>query len=654
MSAGEFGHRVADAGRRRRWARRQVRPGEVVPLPVGMATERSFSATVPPSVRDQVPAAAAQSVIAAAERVLDGSWTVLGVVRQDSATPEWFTDPVTGRDAPAERLAFRINHRDEAETGNIKQVWEMSRHHQVTVLATAWWLSGRECYADAVADQLRSWWRANPFLSGVHWTSGIEIGVRLLSWVWVRRLMDDWPKVTDLFENDDNALRQIAWHQEFLAAFPSRGSSANNHVIAEAAGLLAAACAFPWYADTPAWRQESAALLERELAANTFESGLNREQATDYHRFVLELALSAAAEADVAGHPLSEQTWQCLARMADAGAAVLDVAGHPPRQGDGDEGRALVVDDPRADPWAVALGSAGAVLGAPTWWPDFNGSVQPVLLAQLCHSRHPQRYEVRPDRFVDAGLTLLRSRPVDGPEIWCRCDSGPHGFLSIAAHAHADALSLEVRHDGVELLVDPGTYCYHGEPEWRQWFRSTLAHNTVQLAGVDQSRSGGPFMWTSHARSSTLQCEQGDLPVQTWTGQHEGYRNLETPAVHRRHVSLDSPGRTLTVTDIIATGDRPRLAMAWHLGPQVRVELDGARARLSWTCDGRQREGLLLLPDRLEWSARCGERNPVFGWYSPRFGQRVPATSLVGRGSAQPGTELVTLLQLPGSINALA
>ena len=42
--------------------------------------------------------------------------------------------------------------------------------------------------------------------------------------------------------------------------------------------------------------------------------------------------------------------------------------------------------------------------------------------------------------------------------------AGPHGFLSIAAHAHADALSVEVRHGGVEILVDPGTYCYHGEP----------------------------------------------------------------------------------------------------------------------------------------------------------------------------------------------
>ena len=132
----------------------------------------------------------------------------------------------------------------------------MSRHHHITVLAAAWWLTQDERYADAAAEQLRSWWSANPFLTGVHWTSGIEAGIRLISWTWIRRLLDDWPKVGDLFEHNDDAVRQIGWHQEFLAAFPSRGSSANNHVLAEAAGRLVAACAFPWYARSPEWRAE--------------------------------------------------------------------------------------------------------------------------------------------------------------------------------------------------------------------------------------------------------------------------------------------------------------------------------------------------------------------------------------------------------------
>ena len=366
------------------------------------------------------------------------------------------------------------------------------------MLAAAWWLTQDERYAETAGDQLRSWWRANPFLTGVHWTSGIEAGIRLISWTWIRRLLNDWPKVGDLFEHNDDALRQIAWHQEFLAAFPSRGSSANNHVIAEASGRLLAACAFPWYARTPQWRRSAAALMERELAANTFDDGLNRELATDYHRFVLELGLVAAVEADACGQPLSPATWGRLTRMLDAGAAILDTRGRPPRQGDGDEGRALVVDDPERDPWATVLAAGGALLGAPTWWPPFPGAVQATVLSAIGRSRQLPRPRNRPRRFADAGMVILRSRPQDGPEIWCRCDGGPHGFLSIAAHAHADALSLEVRHDGVDILADPGTYCYHGEPPWREWFRSTAAHNTIEIGGVSQAESGGPFLWTTH------------------------------------------------------------------------------------------------------------------------------------------------------------
>ena len=71
---------------------------------------------------------------------------------------------------------------------------------------------------EAVATQLRSWWAANPFLSGIHWTSGIELGVRLLSWVWIRRLLDGWSGAGPLFEGNRTFLRQLHHHQEWLAA----------------------------------------------------------------------------------------------------------------------------------------------------------------------------------------------------------------------------------------------------------------------------------------------------------------------------------------------------------------------------------------------------------------------------------------------------
>jgi hypothetical protein len=647
MSPTEVLYRALDSGRRKIWAYRQVRPGHAAALPRDTLEERSFASVLPTSARDRIDSDAAMAVLKAADGVLAGTWTALGVTRTDSANPDWFHDPVTGRRAPDDRLAFRIRHRDETETGNIKQVWEMSRHHHITVLATAWWLTQNERYAEAAAEQLRSWWSANPFLTGVHWTSGIEAGIRLISWAWTRRLLDEWPKVGDLFEHNDDALRQIAWHQEFLSAFPSRGSSANNHIVAEAAGRLVAACAFPWYGRSGQWRRSAAGLLERELAANTFDDGLNRELATDYHRFVLELGLVAAVEADAGDVALSTATWERLARMLDAGAAILDASGRPPRQGDGDEGRALVIDDPERDPWATALATGAALLGTPDWWPPMANGVEGSLLGALGRSRKLPRLSDRPRRFADAGLVILRSREQDGHEIWCRCDAGPHGFLSIAAHAHADALSLEVRHDGVDLFADPGTYCYHGEPMWREWFRSTAAHNTIEIGGVSQSESGGPFLWNTLARTATLSCDIGEQPVQTWSAEHDGYLRLNSPTTHRRTVTLDSHRRRLTVVDTIEAAQVIPLRMSWHLGPDITIDLNGVRATLSWHVGPDHRQGTLLLPHEPAWTVHRAETDPVVGWYSPRFGVRLPSSSLVGRGAATSSTRLITELEMP-------
>lgn len=659
MSASEVGWRALDATRRCVYARRRVRHGDPPRAVPDLRPERIFAAPLPESARERVPADAAAALLRAADSVLAGTWTVFGVPRPDSADPDWFYDPVTGRRAPDRRPAFGIHHRDEAETGNVKQIWELSRHHHVTVLAAAWWLTRDERYADAAARQLRSWWRANPFLTGVHWTSGIEAGVRLISWVWIRRLLDDWPKVGDLFEHDEAALRQLGWHQEFLAAFPSRGSSANNHVLAEAAGALAAACAFPWYDRSPRWRRRAAALLQRELAANTFAEGMNRELATDYHRFVLELALLAAVEADAAGCPLTDATWQLLARMLDAGAALLDVTGRPPRQGDGDEGRGLLIDHPARDPWAIALATGSAVIGAARWWTARDGGVQAALVGAFAagtgtswRRRELVRPVRRPHHFAGAGQVVMRSATSDGPEIWCRCDGGPHGFLSIAAHAHADALSIEVRHNGVDVLADPGTYCYHGEPAWREWFRSTAAHNTVEINGMSQAESGGPFLWLTQPRTRTITCDAGEQqPVQTWAAEHDGYQRLTTPVGHLRSVTLDSPRRQVHIVDRVDPAGEVAVALTWQLGPDVDADLhvdgEGARASLVWR-DGRsRRRGGLELPAALTWTLHTGETDPVRGWYSPRFGQRVPATSLVGRGVMTAATALVTVLRLP-------
>src|SRR3984885_1973896 len=307
MSPAEVMWRGRDQGGQTAWSGRQVPPGQIGTETSAAAADRRYLPVIAPGTAALVSDKARAAVLQAADELMQGHWEVLGFARTDMVAPDWFLDPVSGRRAPADRYSFKVNHRSEQETGNVKQVWEASRLQHLTLLATAWFLTHDETYARRVADQLRSWWSENPFLSGVHWTSGIEVGIRLISLVWIRRLLDQWPGVQDLFERDEVAVQQILWHQQYLAAFRSRGSSANNHVIAEAAGQLAASCAFGWFAESDRWRQDSARLLERELLRNTFPSGIDRELASDYQSFVTELGLLAAVEARAVGHQLSDE-----------------------------------------------------------------------------------------------------------------------------------------------------------------------------------------------------------------------------------------------------------------------------------------------------------------------------------------------------------
>ena len=642
MSPAELAWRARDQALRALWSRRQVRPGQLG-AGASPAGERAFAAVLPPETAGRVPGEAQAAVLDSAERLLRGEWEVLGVARTDLVMPDWFRDTVTGHRSAQGRYAFRIDHRSEDQVGNIKQVWELSRLQHLTLLANAWFLTHDERYARRIAEHLRSWWRENPFLSGVHWTSGIELGIRLISLAWIRRLLDEWPGIADLFERNALALRQIRWHQEYLAAFPSRGSSANNHVIAEAAGQLVASCAFPWFAESERWQRKSARLLEQELIRNTFPSGIGRELASDYQCFIAELGILAAVEAEVKGCPLSAAVWERLCAMADSAAALVDEKLCPPRQGDSDQGRALLLDPPAPNCWPSLLALADAVVGRLEWWPRPTADAGSSIIGALAGAKHELegRPGRRPSRFADAGVTLLRTTGEN--EIWCRCDGGPHGFLSIAAHAHADALSVEVRCAGVDILADPGTYCYHGEREWRSYFRSTIAHNTAELGGRSQSLEGGPFMWARHARSREVEViDDGDIA--RWIAEHDGYASLDPPALHRRSVLLDRASRSIDLIDEFEGGSHP-LRLAFHLGPEVQAELNESCAVLNWPTPSAPGSARIELPPGLQWSLHRGETDPILGWYSPGLGRRVPAFCLLGSGRSVPGAPLATRLE---------
>jgi uncharacterized heparinase superfamily protein len=149
--------------------------------------------------------------------------------------------------------------------------------------------------------------------------------------------------------------------------------------------------------------------------------------------------------------------------------------------------------------------------------------------------------------------------------------------------------SYELTVDGAPLIVDSGVYEY-AAGEWRDWFRSTRAHNTVEIAGENQSEVWGSFRVARRARPRNVH-----VTGTTLTGEHDGYLRLHPAAVHRRTIEY-VPGSAFIITDEILGSGVTEAKSYIHLHPDAKRE-----------------------PWRLVTGHEVEETE---GWYSERFGEK--------------------------------
>ncbi len=175
---------------------------------------------------------------------------------------DWNRDHKAGIAAPME-FSRSIDYRDYQVTGDCKFVWEPNRHQHLVVLGRAYRATGDRRYAEAVAEQLASWLDQCPYGVGMNWRSPLELGVRLINWVWTLDLIRESGVIDGGLSS--RLLESAALHVWEIARNYSRGSSANNHLIGEAAGVWVAANYFNGLVDAERHRNEAGAILHDEI-----------------------------------------------------------------------------------------------------------------------------------------------------------------------------------------------------------------------------------------------------------------------------------------------------------------------------------------------------------------------------------------------------
>lgn len=487
-----------------------------------------------------------------AELILHHRFPILGIEITTGPDIKWRRDYLSGIETAL--LYFRrIPYLDAARTGDHKVIWELNRHQHLVLLAQAWRLTGNKAYLEEVFEQLQSWWAANPFQRGMNWTSTLEVAFRSLSWIWVYHLLG---------EQMPAGLRsrfttELYRHGRHIAANLSIYFSPNTHLLGEAVALHAIGRLFPSFPEAISWRRAGARIVAEEMDRQVKEDGTHFEQSSYYHVYAADL---------FAFHQLLEDTTERyrekLARMALYLDALLGPGRKLPFLGDDDGGRLFHPYGSRHQFGRATLATCAALLGCEELLYDKNDLYEqavwwigPEVLSI------PARGQYRPQSqmFPDGGTAILAA---DNRQIIV--DAGPFGAGS-AGHSHSDTLSIVARQGSDELLIDPGTYTYVGDADWRQWFRATSAHNTIRIDGRDQAVPAGPFRWK-------------ELPVVSlheWTSGPESDRIDAScrygDVVHRRRVIFHKPLAVIIVDEITGSGKHV-IEQFWHLGQPAEIK----------------------------------------------------------------------------------
>lgn len=147
--------------------------------------------------------------------------------------------------------------------------------------------------------------------------------------------------------------------------------------------------------------------------------------------------------------------------------------------------------------------------------------------------------------FPESGYAILEHGSVRDAA-WLCLKYGPHG----GGHGHPDKLNVSLHARGLLLGLDPGTAAY-GVPIQREWFRATLAHNTLTVDEACQTPAEGTCLAFGTAPALGLSAVIGDAgPI---------YPGL----TYRRAAALFGEDLVLLV-DLVAADSERTFDLAWH------------------------------------------------------------------------------------------
>lgn len=553
---------------------------------------------------------------------------------------DWHLDVRSGRTWPRKFYAD-LDPKDK-RIGAVKYVWELNRHAHFYVLGRAYFLTRDERYAREICNQIEDWIEQNPYPVGINWVSPLEMAIRMIAWFWVLHFVEGSSSMTRALRQ--KTMESIWLQANFIEHNLSLFSSANNHLIGEAAGL-AFAGQLTRFPESEGWKRRGLSIICREVERQVHEDGVPAEQSSHYATLVLDFYLFVLILFMKCGRPFPRKVADSIAKMCEFLKAIGDSRGKLPMIGDSDDAELAQLGQD-AGTCESLLTTASVILERPdlrnpecvfdekSFW----------LLGETGHEASLKgRGEVEDEGlrvFARGGYAVHRQGSGEsGTHLIFDC--GPLGYLSTAAHGHADTLSFTLSVGGREFLIDPGTYAYHEDAAWRDYFRSTAAHNTVRIDGMDQSGMAGPFMWHRRAMPSRIRGDRSFTGAGL-RGSHDGYSFLPDGVRHSREIAWMKMDWAYSIVDEIACGTQHLVEIFFHFSEDCWLQ--GPKDGVCRVENGRTLN--IYLDSKMEWERFFANEAPILGWVSRSYGSRVPTHTLRGRGMIDGRAVFKTTLSL--------
>ena len=551
---------------------------------------------------------------------------------------DWHLDISSGQRFPT-GFSKDINIRSD-EFGSAKVVWEISRLQYLMPFCINYNFKKDPALLDQFMDIMSSWIKENPYLKGINWYSNIEVGLRLMNWYycWNILFLNEDIKKNEKFLKfaEEKWLPCIYEHCVFASRNPSLFSSANNHLVAEYAGLFAGS-AFWKFSESEKWLKYSKEGLEKQFTLQYSPNGINREETARYTQYISDLFLISYAIGKQNNVTFSSEYEKLLLKQAEYILNLLDVNNFCLQYGDEDDGKVLVwKDEEFEDNFASILGSCALLFNEKKLKAKSKEFDLKNFL--LWGNEGKKKYDavesesllLESEFYEKEGHFIFRKMDsaISNSEIYLNFDAAPLGFLSIAAHGHSDALSVALHIDGKQFLTDPGTYAYHTDKEWREYFVSAMAHNTICIDGMNQAEHAGPTLWINHFKTKVLLSSK-NVSEEKVTASHDGYNKIGCE--HIRSVTFNREQDCFDITDEVTVNSTEHtIFQPWHLNPQVQMKKISAH-EFELRVPGIARYVKLTLSEELNIEIINGRLDPILGWYSGSFLKKEPTDTILGK-----------------------